>query len=88
MSPEERDELMNFILQSQSAAAEEHRAAMTRLEKLDLEMKEHTSQMKEYSAQLDKHTEQIHTLASVCHDFLEVSRIHARRLDRLDGLHP
>jgi hypothetical protein len=28
MSPEERDDLMNFILQSQSNAAEEHRKAI------------------------------------------------------------
>ena len=74
MSPEERDELMNFILQSQSAAAEEHRDAMKR--------------MAEFAKEQRRHSEQIEALASASRDLVEVARIHARRLDRLDNLNP
>jgi len=74
MSPEERDELINFILQSQSNAAEEHRKAMVR--------------MAEFAREQDKHTAQIQALAAASHDLLEIARIHARRLDRLDSLNP
>jgi hypothetical protein len=72
MSPEERDELIHFILQSQSNAAEEHRQAMER--------------MAEFAKEQDKHTAQIQALAAVSRDLVEVARIHARRLDRLDNI--
>jgi hypothetical protein len=39
MTPEQRDELMAFILQSQSTAAEEHRNAMARMDQFDLELR-------------------------------------------------
>jgi len=74
MSPEERDKLMNFILQSQSTAAEEHRDAMKR--------------MAEFAKEQRRHSEQIEALASASRDLVEVARIHARRLDRLDNLNP
>ena len=74
MSPEERDELINFILQSQSTAAEEHRQAMER--------------MAEFANEQDKHTAQIQALAAVSRDLVEIARIHARRLDRLDNRNP
>jgi len=74
MSPEERDELINFILQSQSNAAEEHRQAMER--------------MAEFAKEQDRHTAQIQALASVSRDLVEIARIHGRRLDRLDNLNP
>ena len=38
MSPEERDDLMHFILESQSNAAEEHRKAMERMKKFDKQL--------------------------------------------------
>jgi len=74
MSPEERDELINFILQSQSTAAEEHRQAMER--------------MAEFAKEQDKHTAQIQALAAVSRDVVEIARIHSRRLDRLDNPNP
>ena len=74
MSPEERDELINFILQSQSTAAEEHRQAMER--------------MAEFAKEQDKHTAQIQALAAVSRDVGEIARIHSRRLDRLDNPNP
>jgi len=79
MSPEERDKLMNFILQSQSTAAEEHRDAMKRMAEFAKEQRRHSEQFKAVSAE-------IRALASVSRDLVEVARIHARRLDRLDNL--
>ena len=74
MSPEERDELINFILQSQSNAAAEHRHAMER--------------MVEFAKEQDRHTAQIQALAAVSRDLVEIARIHGRRPDRLDDLNP
>jgi hypothetical protein len=74
MSPEQRDELIHVISQSQSNAAEEHRRAMERIA--------------EFAKQQDKHTAEIQALAAVSRDLVEVARIHARRLDRLDNLNP
>ena len=74
MSPEERDELINFILQSHSTAAEEHRQAMER--------------MAEFAKEQDKHPAQIQALAAVSRDVGEIARIHSRRLDRLDNPNP
>ncbi len=39
MSPEERDELMEFILQSQSNAAKRHQEAMKRMDEFGVELK-------------------------------------------------
>jgi len=72
MSPEKRDELINFILQSQSTAAEEHRQAMER--------------MAAFAKEQDKHTAQIQALTAVSRDLVEIARIRGRRLDRLDNL--
>lgn len=81
MSPEERDELIQFILQSQSNAAERHDEMMKDIEESRAELKEHTAELKE-------HTVQIQALASVSRDLLEVARLHARRLDLPDNLNP
>jgi methyl-accepting chemotaxis protein len=93
MSPEERDELMQFILQSQSSAAERHRDAMQELHEFGLELKEQTKQLKEqtkqleqHTKQLEQHTQQIDGLAAISRDLVEVARLHSRRLDRLEGL--
>ena len=90
MSPEERDELMDFILQSQSDAAErhqeamkQHQEAMKRMDAFGNEMRESTAQLQEHTAQLREHTEEIKVLASLSRDFLEVSRIHSRRQSSL-----
>ncbi len=95
MSPEERDELINFILQSQSNAAEEHRAAMEEHRK---SMEAHRTAMQEHRAALkrlgkvekqsDRNTTQIQALVKATHDLVIVARIHSRRLDRLDKLNP
>ena len=74
MSPEERDELMEFILQIQSNAAVRHQEAMVRMAELEKELKEHTVQ--------------IQTLAAVSRDLVETARLHSNRLDRLDNLNP
>jgi hypothetical protein len=81
MSPEERDELMQFILQSQSTAAARNEEAAARHEEAMKELKEHTAELKE-------HTAQIQLLASVSHDLVEIARRHSQRLDRLDNLNP
>lgn len=39
MSPEQRDEIIEFIRQSQSNAAAEHQAAMKRMAEFDVELK-------------------------------------------------
>jgi len=81
MSSEERDDLMNFILQSQSTAAEEHRKAMKRMDRFEKEQNKQSDQIKAMSAE-------IQALASVSSDLLKVARIHARRLDRLENPRP
>ena len=81
MSPEERDDLINFILQSQSNAAEEHRKAMERMARFEKEQKKQSDQIMAVSAE-------IQALASVSADLLKVARIHARRLDRLENPRP
>ncbi len=104
MSPEERDELMEFILQSQSEAAaryremsEEHRKIMEQYGVLNRGMMEQNREMMEQNREmkkrhdetmeeLEEHTTEIQALASVSRDFLEIARIHSRRLDRLEGL--
>jgi hypothetical protein len=78
MSPEERADLMEFILQSQSSAAVRHQEAMKQMDEFGIELREHT-------AQLRQHTAEIQVLASVSRDLLEVSRIHSRRLDQLES---
>ena len=72
MSPEERDELMEFILQSQANAALRHQDAMSRMDEFDKQMKENTVQ--------------IQALAAVSRDLVEIVRRHSSRLDRLDNL--
>ena len=79
MSPEERDELMQFILQSQSDAAEHHREMMEEHRELTKKQREMTEQQRETSTE-------VQTLAAACRDLVEVARIHSRRLDRLEGL--
>jgi hypothetical protein len=74
MSPEERDELMEFILQSQANAALRHQDAMSRMDEFDKQMKESTVQ--------------IQALAAVSRDHVEIVRRHSSRLDRLDDLNP
>ena len=81
MSPEERDDLINLILQSQSNAAEEHRKAMERMDRFEKEQNKQSDQIKAMSVE-------IQALASVSSDLLKVARIHARRLDRLENLNP
>ena len=80
MSPEER-EMMQFILQSQSDAAEEHRKAMKRMDRMDA----HLDRM---DKQLDKQSADIQALARISRDLVEVERRHSKRLDRLDKLNP
>ena len=77
MSPEEREDLINFILQSQSNAAEEHRKAMERMDRFEKEQKNQSDQIRAVSAE-------IQALALVSADLLKVARIHASRLDRLE----
>ena len=72
MSPGERNELMEFILQSQSNAALRHQEAMSRMDEFDKQMKENTVQ--------------IQALAAVSRDLVEIVRRHSSRLDRLDNL--
>ena len=74
MSPEERDELIEFILQSQSNAALRHQEAMSRMDGLDQQMKENTIQ--------------VQALAAISRDLVEIARRHSNRLDRLDNLNP
>jgi len=81
MTPEERDELMEFILQSQSNAAVRHEEAMKEIEEFRKDSRKHDEQLMEQANQLQ-------TLASVSRDLLEVARLHAARLDRLDKLNP
>ena len=81
MSPEERDGLIQFILQSQSNAAALHEEAMH-------ELKEHSAQLKEHSSQLREQSSQIQALGMVSHDLVEVARRHSQRLDPLDHLNP
>jgi hypothetical protein len=81
MSPEERDELMQFILQSQSTAAARHEEAAARHQEAMQELNAHTAQLREQ-------TSQIQLLASVSHDLVEIARRHSQRLDRLDNLNP
>jgi hypothetical protein len=88
MSPEERDDLMNFILQSQSNAAQEHRKAMERMAEFEKDQKNQSDQIKAVSADLKAVSAEIQALASVSRDLVEVARIHARRLDRLENLNP
>jgi hypothetical protein len=72
---------MNFILQSQSNAVEEHRKAMERMAQFEKEQKKQSDQINAVSAE-------IQALASVSSDLVEVARIHARRLDRLESPNP
>jgi hypothetical protein len=72
MSPEERDDLMQFILECQSSAAREHR-----------EIRKDNRELK--ARQLETMKE-IETLAAASRDLLKVAQIHSRRLDRLEGL--
>ncbi len=72
MSPEERDELMQFILESQSNAAQRHQEAMKRLEDDEVKLRETAAY--------------IGTVAKLTHELVETARIHSRRLDRLEGL--
>lgn len=74
MSPEKRDELMQFILQSQSNAAQRHEEAMVELNA--------------HSAQLKEHTSQLQALAALGRDLVETARRHYQRLDRLDSPNP
>ena len=86
MSPQERDELMEFILQSQSNAAETNREMSETHRKI---MEEHREIMGEHRGimkGLQQNTTQIEALVVASHDLVEVARIHSRRLDRLEGL--
>ena len=82
MSPEER-EMMHFILQCQSEAAADHRAAMESLR----EMKERQEESRrQQEKQHERTSAKIDRLVAVTHDLVKVARMHSRRLDRLDGL--
>ena len=72
MSNEERHELMQFILESQSNAAQRHQEAMKRQEDDKVELR--------------KTGAYIETVAKMTHELVEVARMHSRRLDRLEGL--
>jgi len=74
MSPEERDELIHFILQSQSNAARRHEEAM--------------EELREHARKIEANTDQINGLAAISRDLVEVARRHPARLDRLDGINP
>ncbi len=88
MSPEERDELIQFILQSQSNAAVRHEEAMQWHEEATQRHEEAMKQLAEHASQLKEQTAQIETLAKVSHDLVEIARRHSQRLDRLDNLNP
>lgn len=74
MTPEERDELIHFILQSQANAATEHEETRKQMAELRTESRENTQQIK--------------ALAAVSHDLVEIARRHSRRIDGLEGLNP
>ena len=79
MSPEERDELMQFILESQSNAARERRDAAKERREMAQDHREFRKELKETRAD-------IKALAALSRDLLKVEQIHSRRLDRLEGL--
>jgi hypothetical protein len=85
MSPEERDEIMEFILQSQSNAAERHREAMNRMEEFQKESEKHHQEAMSRMSEFDK---ELAALAAISRDLVEVARLHSKRLDRLDNLNP
>lgn len=79
MSSEERDELINFILQSQSNAAqwrEEHESNMRDFEK----------RMRETEKKDEEFRSELRELAVITRGLVEIARRHDPRLDLLEGL--
>jgi len=79
MSPEERDELIDFILQSQANAADRHLQLADNVEKL-------ADTTGKLADKVDMLADKVNTLAGTVQGLVEVARIHSRRLDRLEGL--